>query len=79
MAPVVPFTVLAGYVEGDRFTYSRLHAGLRTAQWALSVERVAEILHALGLYGEDRPSRLDTSLSRLLHGVVPGIAGEAEQ
>jgi hypothetical protein len=71
--------MLAGFVEGDRFAHSRLHASLRAPAVLLSVERTAEILDALGLYTDDRPSRVDTALDRALTGVAEGIAGEVER
>ncbi|MDT8913468.1 hypothetical protein [Amycolatopsis sp. PS_44_ISF1] len=71
--------VLAGFVDGDRFSHSRLYAILRAPAVLLSVERSAEILDALGLYVDDRPSRVDTALSRALTGVAAGISDEVER
>ncbi|GAA3528892.1 hypothetical protein GCM10022222_09940 [Amycolatopsis ultiminotia] len=74
-----PTIVLAGFVEGGRFARSCLLTSLHTAAATLSVERAAEILDALGHYFDNRPSRVDTALSRALADVSAGIVAKVEQ
>lgn len=71
--------VLAGYAEGDRLTYSHLVVALRTATRCLSVERTAMVLQEMGVYVDDRRSRLDANLQAKLDGLATGIAAETEQ
>ncbi|MFE2758182.1 integrase [Actinosynnema sp. NPDC059335] len=71
--------MLAGYAEGDRFTYSRLLTALRRQDRRLSIERTTQILDQMGAYIDDRRPRLDTNLEAKLVGLAPGIATETSQ
>lgn len=69
--------LLAEHHDGDTIHVDDLTAVLRSR--GTSVERVAEILTAIGLLHGQRPPAFHRWLERTLHGLAPGIRTGVEQ
>ena len=68
--------LLSGHVDGDVIRYSELFPALRAR--GLSVNRTVEVLTAIGVFDDDRPSVFATWLRRSLAPLAPGIRAETE-
>ncbi|GAA2627381.1 hypothetical protein GCM10010411_75620 [Actinomadura fulvescens] len=63
--------VLSSHAAGDIVRYSELFPAMRALD--ISVERVAEVLTAMGIFHDDRSSSFENWLERMLDGLAAGI------
>jgi integrase len=68
--------VLSGHLTGDVVCYSELFPAMRALE--ISVERVAEVLTAMGVFSDDRSSSFENWLGRKLDGLTDGIRQPTE-
>ncbi len=68
--------VLSHHTAVDVVRYSELFGAIRALD--ISVERVAEVLTAMGVLAADRPSSFENWLGRKLDGLADGIRDETE-
>ena len=68
--------VLSGHAVGDVVCYCELFPAMRALE--ISVERVAEVLTAMGVFSDDRSSSFENWLERKLDGLADGICHPTE-